>query len=336
MSDSSAQKPSAEKNPAASASTAGMIGNSASMMELFRRIALVARTDSPVLITGESGTGKERVARALHESSVRMEEKLVTVNCAAIPENLIESELFGYEMDAFPGATEAKTGLVESADSGTLFLDEIGDLPLSAQARLLQVIKDHEIRSIGALEPRKVDIRLVAATHKDLQKLVNNGEFREDLLYRINVMQLEIPPLRKRGPDILELAEKKLAEYCERHNVPEKRFSAEAIPVLTSYSWPGNVRELENTIKQAIILTEDVEIPLSHLGLSANSDFEESQETEEPRKKDMSLKDYFQKFVLEHQGHLNETELAKKLGISRKCLWERRQRYNIPRKKKPA
>ncbi len=196
MSDTDPQQ-STEKYPAAHPSTGGMIGNSAPMIELFRRIARVALTDSAVLITGEIGTGKERVAKALHDSSVRKDEKLVTVNCASIPENLIEAELFGYEEDAVPGTSEAK-GLVETADGGTLFLDEIGDLPLSAQARLLQVIKDNEIRRLGSLQPLKVDVRLVAATHKDLQRLVGKGEFREDLLYRINVMQLEIPPLRER------------------------------------------------------------------------------------------------------------------------------------------
>ncbi|MEK9647541.1 MAG: sigma-54 dependent transcriptional regulator [Gammaproteobacteria bacterium] len=335
MSDTDPQQ-STEKYPAAHPSTGGMIGNSAPMIELFRRIARVALTDSAVLITGEIGTGKERVAKALHDSSVRKDGKLVTVNCASIPENLIEAELFGYEEDAVPGTSEAKAGLVETADGGTLFLDEIGDLPLSAQARLLQVIKDNEIRRLGSLQPLKVDVRLVAATHKHLQRLVGKGEFREDLLYRINVMQLEIPPLRERGPDILELAEIKLNEYCLDRNIPAKHFTTEAIPVITSYTWPGNVRELENAIERAVTLPEDIEIPLDHLGLNTHDGLINPSDSSEPPEKDMSLKDYFQKFVLEHQGHLNETELAKKLGISRKCLWERRQRFNIPRKKKTS
>lgn len=328
----------------------GMVGHCPVMVELFRRISKVAKTQSPVLIQGESGTGKELVARALHEGSTRKDARLVSVNCAAIPENLIESELFGHEKDAFPGATSTRTGLVEEANNGTLFLDEISELPLDAQARLLRVLQEHEIRKVGSVQSVQVDIRLVAATHRDLSQLVREGRFREDLYYRINVMPLQIPPLRERCADILELADRKLEKCCERMDIAPKHFSADAIQAITTYPWPGNVRELENVIERAVILTEDSEIPIDLLGLDIelvkiDSLTPELQETvmpesvgdvysEENRPGELSLKDYFRRFVLEHQDQLNETELAKKLGISRKCLWERRQRFDIPRKKK--
>ena len=333
----------------------GMVGHCPAMRELFRRIRKVAETNSPVLIQGESGTGKELVAKAVHDASARKDASMVSVNCAAIPENLIESELFGHEKGAFAGATSNRTGLVETANNGTLFLDEIGELPLEAQARLLRVLQEHEFRKVGSCQSQKVDIRLVAATHRDLKQLVSEGRFREDLFYRINVMPLEIPPLRIRGADILELADKKLEICCDRLGMPRKRFSADAIQAITTYHWPGNVRELENAIERAVILSEGQELPLDLLGLDvqlvkidsladsrADSLAKENLQAgpgddinldNEPGK-DLSLKDYFQRFVLEHQDHMNETQLAKKLGISRKCLWERRQRFNIPRKQK--
>lgn len=325
----------------------GMVGRCPAMIEMFRCIRKVAQTNSPVLIQGESGTGKELVVKALHKASTRKDANLISVNCAAIPENLIESDLFGHEKDAFPGATTTRTGLVEAANNGTLFLDEISELPPDAQARLLRVLEEHEIRKVGSVQSRKVDIRLVAATSRDLKQLTEEGHFREDLFYRINVMPLQIPPLRVRGVDLIELADMKLQLCCNRLNVPQKRFSADAIQVITTYPWPGNVRELENAIERAVILSEDEEIPMELLGLDVElvkidslksapqpDIATDSHTLEETQPENLSLKDYFQRFVLEHQGHMNETELAKKLGISRKCLWERRQRFNIPRKKK--
>ncbi|MEX2366762.1 MAG: sigma-54 dependent transcriptional regulator, partial [Pseudohongiellaceae bacterium] len=305
-----------------------------------------------VLIQGESGTGKELVARALHESSSRCDSNLISVNCAAIPENLIESELFGHEKGAFTGATSTRTGLVEAANNGTLFLDEIGELPLDAQARLLRVLQEKEIRKVGSVQSQKVDVRLLAATHRDLKQFVREGRFREDLFYRINVMPLHLPPLRERGNDILELADKILEATCQRLDAQPMYFSADAIQAITTYPWPGNVRELENAIERAVILSEDAEIPIELLALdvelvkiasinraenAANQKTEDDHSTEEiddDPAEDLSLEEYFQRFVLEHQDQMNETELAKKLGISRKCLWERRQRFDIPRKKK--
>ena len=336
----------------------GMVGSCPAMKELFRRIRKVALTNSSVLIQGESGTGKELVAKALHEASSRKDSNLISINCAAIPENLIESELFGHEKGSFTGATSTRTGLVEAANNGTLFLDEIGELPLEAQARLLRVLQEHEIRKVGSVQSTKVDVRLIAATHRDLQQFVAEDRFREDLFYRINVMPLHIPPLRERGTDILELADKKLEVICNRLGMDLMDFSADAIQAITMYPWPGNVRELENALERAVILTESSEIPIDLLGIDVElieidllnieqiqlnpnnviqlmeSDSDNTQNIDGDPAEDLSLEDYFQRFVLDHQDSMNETQLAKKLGISRKCLWERRQRFGIPRQKK--
>ena len=322
----------------AHAPIAGMIGRCPEMRELFRRVRKVAGAGSPVLINGESGTGKELVARAIHDLSGR-EDPIVAVNCAAIPENLIEAELFGHEKGAFAGAAEARTGLVETADGGTLFLDEIGELPLTAQGRLVRVLQDGEIRKIGAVESRKIDMRLVAASQRDLKQLVAERRFREDLYYRINVMRLQIPPLRERGDDILELAWAILRGTCNRLKTSAMRFSKGAERAITSYHWPGNVRELENAIERAVVLAEGGTIGEDFLAMEKSARnksgagwFRGADSAEAGQ--ELSLEDYFQHFVLEHQDSMTETELARRLGISRKCLWERRQRYGIPRKKK--
>ena len=318
----------------------GMIGSCPQMMELFRRIRKVAQTNSTVLIHGESGTGKELVARAIHNLSTRQNQEMISVNCAAIPENLIESELFGHEKGAFTGATATRTGLVEAANGSTLFLDEIGELPLEAQARLLRVLQENEIRKVGSVQSKKVDVRLVAATHRDLKQLVVDGNFREDLYYRINVMTLVIPPLRDRGNDLLELADTILDRTCSRLKTPIMQFSDLAGRAIANYTWPGNVRELENAIERAVVLAEGNEIGEELLAID-NEAGEATLEPTQPSQpatgepiEELSLEDYFQRFVLEHQDTMNETQLAKKLGISRKCLWERRQRFGIPRKKK--
>ena len=319
----------------------GMIGNCPRMLELFRRIRKVALTNSTVLINGESGTGKELVARAIHNLSCGQGREMISVNCAAIPENLIESELFGHEKGAFIGATATRTGLVEAANESTLFLDEIGELPLEAQARLLRVLQESEIRKVGSVQSQKVDVSLVVATHRDLKQLVIDGNFREDLYYRINVMTLLIPPLRDRGNDILDLAETILLRTCSRLKSPILSFSNTARRAISNYAWPGNVRELENAIERAVVLTETSTIGEDLLAIddefrtddtalvSAAANSIQAEPIEE-----LSLEDYFQRFVIEHQDSMNETQLAKKLGISRKCLWERRQRFGIPRPRK--
>ncbi|RAW08074.1 sigma-54 dependent transcriptional regulator [Halomonas elongata] len=324
-----------------------MIGNCPAMQVVYSRIRKTAPADVTVLIQGESGTGKELVARALHQQSKRAAAPLICVNCAAIPETLIESELFGHEKGAFTGANAARTGLVEAADRGTLFLDEIGELPPDAQARLLRVLQEGEIRKIGSVETRHVDVRLIAATHRDLHSLSKTGEFRLDLYYRLNVMQIDLPPLRDREDDILEIADALLAKACRRHDREGLRLSRAARRVIRDAPWPGNVRELENALERGVILAESHLIHPDDLGLAAPPRQSAAPETrvmsldESPEgdddadTDDLSLEDYFQHFVLEHQDQMSETELAQKLGISRKCLWERRQRLGIPRKKGP-
>lgn len=327
----------------------GMIGECLPMQDLFKKIQKVAPTDSTVLVRGESGTGKELVARALHAQSNRSNGPLISVNCAAIPETLIEAELFGHEKGAFTGANANRKGLVEAADGGTLFLDEIGELPLEAQARLLRLLQEKEVRRVGAVQAKTVDVRLVAATHRDLKMLAKAGKFREDLYYRLHVVELYLPPLRDRADDIEKLARELLIRTTHRMGKSEMRFTEDAIYAINHYSWPGNVRELENAVERAVILCDGNMITPDLLAIEADKDpvfttntpippafsgtghfnVADSQEPEE----DLSLEDYFQRFVLEHQDHMNETELAQKLGISRKCLWERRQRLGIPRKK---
>ena len=345
-----------QNSTTASHAIAGMIGNSDVMHSLYNRIHKVAPTKATVLVRGETGTGKELVAKALHEESPRRDKTIISVNCAAIPETLIESELFGHEKGAFTGAASTREGLVAAADGSTLFLDEIGELPLEAQARLLRVLQEGEVRPIGSVESHKVDVRLVAATHRDLRKLAREGKFREDLYFRINVVQLELPPLRERGRDIITLAEAMLQRYCQEFGKPSLKLSPEAVQAITTYIWPGNVRELENAIQRAVILCED-QAEIGHDLLDIDLDlvkFDEDQESEEggnrsvntqaekTRKihpdptEDLSLEDYFQRFVLEHQDTMNETELARKLGVSRKCLWERRQRFGIPRNRQAS
>lgn len=323
-----------------------MIGECAGMQVVYSRIRKTAPADVTVLIQGESGTGKELVARAIHRQSQRARAPLICVNCAAIPETLIESELFGHEKGAFTGASAARTGLVEAADGGTLFLDEIGELPLDAQARLLRVLQEGEIRKIGSVETRHVNVRLIAATHRDLHGMSKSGEFRLDLYYRLNVMQIDLPPLRERENDILEIADVLLEGACRRHSREGLKLSRAARRDIRDYPWPGNVRELENALERGVILAEGHLIHPDDLGLNHTSipirptaarsmQPTSSIEAPESAEEDLSLEDYFQHFVLEHQDQMSETELAQKLGISRKCLWERRQRLGIPRKKSP-
>src|SRR5690606_781086 len=249
----------------------GMIGRCEAMQQVFQRIAKVAPTDTTVLILGESGTGKELVARAIHEQSARSQAPLIAVNCATLPEGLVEAELFGHEKGAFTGAAGPRMGLVEAADGGTLFLDELGELPLSAQAQLLRVLQDGEIRRIGASASRKVNIRLVAATHRDLAAMVQAGTFRKDLYFRVHVMEIRMPPLRERGDDLLELARFMLDKACRQLHRPPMQFDDEALARMQAYTWPGNVRELENVIERAVILSEGDLVTADLLALPAES-----------------------------------------------------------------
>jgi DNA-binding NtrC family response regulator len=307
----------------------GMIGQSAAMRDVFDRIRRIAPTNSTVVIFGESGTGKELVARAVHDQSPRKDGPFVAVNCASIPEPLIESELFGHEKGAFTGAVGTHAGLVETAEGGTLFLDEIGELPPSAQARLLRVLQDSEVRRVGASKSRKIDVRVLSATHRDLPQRIREGHFREDLYFRLRVLEIRLPPLRERREDLPALAAFLLEKTGKRLGRPVPVLSAEALSAVAAHPWPGNVRELENALERAVILCDSGTIGPELLGL----DLPAGAVREEDLGAFPSLVEYFKRFVQAHEGQLSETELAKRLGISRKALWERRQRFNLPRQK---
>lgn len=318
----------------------GMIGDCPQMQEINNRIHKVAPMNTSVLILGETGTGKELVARAIHEYSPRQSSPLISINCAAIAESLIESELFGYNKGAFTGADKDHPGLIEAADGGTLFLDEIGELSLEIQAHLLRVIQENEVRRVGSTQYRRVDIRLIAATHKNLQQMVENNLFRSDLFFRLNVFDISLPPLRQRGQDII-----KLASYFLKNMVKEMAhnpvvFSKQVLQMFQEYSWPGNIREMQNVIERALILTEDSEITSAHISLFAETKLSSecesisiSEQQQVAVQNALSLDEYLIQFLKIHE-HMTETELAKQLGISRKTLWDKRNRLNIPKKPK--
>ncbi|WP_325107819.1 sigma-54 dependent transcriptional regulator [Luteolibacter pohnpeiensis] len=258
-----------------------IIGVSRSLQEVFKLVGRVARSDAPVLIAGESGTGKELVAKAVHEYSPRRQKELITINCGAIPENLLESELFGHEKGSFTGAIARRAGRFEQADGGTLFLDEIGDMPLSIQVKLLRVLQDGSFSRVGANDTLTTDVRIVAATHKNLASEVASGRFREDLYYRLNVVELRIPALRERPEDIPLLAEYFLQRITKKNGMARIRISAEAISALQSHHWPGNVRELENTIARACALASSnillpADIPLASAPAKAGTRIKDS------------------------------------------------------------
>jgi len=242
-----------------------IIGNSREMREVYEKVAQVAHAATTVLLRGESGTGKELVAQAIHYNSPRSEAPFIRVNCAAIPETLIESEFFGYEKGAFTGAVARKKGRFELADGGTIFLDEVGDLSPMTQVKLLRVLQEHEFERIGGLETLKVDVRIIAATNADLEELMARGVFREDLYYRLNVFAIYLPPLRERKSDILLLADHFMIKYGRQHGKSIQRISTPAIDMLMRYHWPGNVRELENCIERAVLVCEDQVIHSYHL-----------------------------------------------------------------------
>ncbi len=340
----------AQNTESATPAVEAYVGKSLGMRTLMTMANKAAKARSTVLVIGETGTGKELVARHIHQTSERSNKPIISVNCAAIPETLIESELFGYEKGAFTGANAQRVGLIEAADGGTLFLDEIGELPPSAQARLLRFIQEGEIRRIGSVESASVNVRLICATHRNLMELENTDAFRRDLFHRINVLRLELPPLRERGDDIEGLTNWLIKRVAGRLGMEIKPFSDEAYQRLLDYTWPGNVRELEHTIERALVMADSKLITVSDLNLPppipAMSALNKSSVVESPTEapgaksagdmdtEELSLEDYFQRFVLENQDAMNETELAQKLGISRKCLWERRQRFDLPRKRK--
>jgi DNA-binding NtrC family response regulator len=309
----------------------GMIAHCEPMLEVLDRVRRVAVSDTTVLIVGETGTGKELVARAIHSQSELRKQSLVSVNCAAFAEDQIESELFGHERGAFTGALQTKKGLIEVANGATLFLDEIGELSLDAQARLLGVLQDNEIRRVGSNKIIKVEARILAATHKNLAQMVAEQTFREDLYYRLNVFEINLPPLRERGSDIRLLADTILTRMVQRTHRKSMSFDEDAYQQMLHYPWPGNVREMENVVERAVILKHNGSIEAEDLALNSLETDQQLPLYELENR--LSLDDYFVSFVKKYQARYNETELARMLGISRKNLWERRQRLEIPSRK---
>ncbi|MFP4163788.1 MAG: sigma 54-interacting transcriptional regulator [Chitinispirillaceae bacterium] len=307
-----------------------MIGNSGSMREVYRLIAQVAPSITTVLIRGETGTGKELVARAIHQKSPFREGPFIAVNCAALPESLLESELYGHEKGAFTGAHMTRTGKFEAAHNGTLFLDEIGELSLSAQSRLLRVIQEREFHRVGGMEAIKVKVRLITATNRNLEKDVKEKRFREDLFYRLNVFTVLLPPLRERGADVLLLADHFIKKYSRLHRKTVERVSTTAIEMLSSYGWPGNVRELENVIERAVLVSEGKVVEGHDLPPSvqqANTEFSKP------------LSGNFESRVSAYEKELiidalkdtggNQTEAAKLLGTTKRIIQYKIEKLKI-------
>ena len=315
-----------------------LIGKSQGMQEIYSKIEQVADSRTTVLITGESGTGKELVARALHYNSSRRERPFIALNCAALPETLIESELFGHEKGSFTDATARRVGQFELAHSGTLFLDEIGDLSPVTQAKLLRVIQEREFMRIGGVQSIKVDVRIVAATNKNLDDLVRKGQFREDLYYRINVIALLLPPLRERGEDIPLLAKHFLEKRLEEERRPRIEFGKDALDLLTRYSWPGNVRELENFVEQAFIWSQHAaQITPEHLPTLIKNDSRSTSLRDDTLAGRMSLEkavmEFEREIILDALKGTNyvQTHAANLLGISRRMLKYRMDTLGIGR-----
>jgi two-component system NtrC family response regulator len=322
---------------------ASIVGKNASMQEIYQLIEKVAPTTASVLITGESGTGKELVARAIHISSPREKAPFISVNCAALPETLLESELFGHERGAFTGATSLRKGRFELADTGTLFLDEIGDIPLSLQAKLLRVLQERNFERVGGVKPISVDVRIITATNRDLKDEVDKGNFREDLYYRFNVLHIHLPPLRERADDIPMLAEHFIGKFAKLLNKPDLKISGDALRYLTGLPWEGNVRELENTIERAgilcsgdVIQTEDVhpgvageeEVP----NWSPNGEFEKFLPSDLPLPKILSgVEERLLKRALEDANNV-QARAAETLGITKSLLQYKMKKYQLLKK----
>jgi len=301
----------------------GLIGESEAMQKVFSAIAKASSTSATVLILGESGTGKELLARAIHYSSPRASAPFVPVNCGAIPEGLLESELFGHIKGAFTGATETRAGFFQTADGGTIFLDEISETSLSMQVKLLRVLQDKEVCMVGSSRSRRVDVRILASTNKDLYSLVKKGVFREDLFFRINVITIEVPPLRERGDDILLLTQYFANKFAEELGKPTPRFSDNALQVLKNYNWPGNVRELENVIQRLVVMTDGdlIEVP----DLPSLMRFSALRETGLHRTLAEVETEYIRNVLASVDG--NKTRAAEILGIDRKTLREKLKLY---------
>jgi Nif-specific regulatory protein len=306
-----------------------IIGNSPAMREVYALIEKIARTRVTVLLLGESGVGKELVANAIHYSSACSDGPFVKFNCAALPESLIESELFGHEKGAFTGADTPRKGRFEEADGGTIFLDEVGELPLLMQSKLLRVLQEKTFERVGASKPTRVNIRILAATNRDLKEMVAVGKFREDLYYRLNVLQIVIPPLRDRGSDIVTLCDHFIVKFAEENNKVVTGISTPAKQLLANYSWPGNVRELENVIERAVVLCDDEVIhgynlpPSLHEGLGPDDGKKSGLEA----KVEAVEYEYLVDALKNSRG--NMTHAAEALGMTRRILGLRMKKYNL-------
>jgi formate hydrogenlyase transcriptional activator len=307
---------------------AEVVGRSAVLRGVLRQVEVVAATDSGVLIQGETGTGKELIARAIHNLSARRQRPYIKVNCAAIPSGLLESELFGHEKGAFTGAIMRKAGRFEVADKGTLFLDEVGDIPLELQSKLLRVLQEHEFERLGSTRTQQVDVRIVAATHRDLRQMVEDGEFRSDLFYRLHVFPLTVPPLRDRREDIPLLVRHYVHKYSRRMNRRVKTIPSQAMEAFRSYSWPGNVRELQNFIERTVILSPGSVLrpPLAELKQAA---------VQTPSPELSTLEEMEREHVLRAIRKSNwiiggPKGAAARLGMKRTTLAYRIRKLNIP------
>jgi len=296
----------------------GIIGESKAIAKVLEDVIKASKTSATVLITGESGTGKELVARAIHYQSNRATAPFVPVNCGGIPENLLESELFGYVKGAFTGASDSRAGFFQTADGGTIFLDEISETSLSMQVKLLRVLQDKEVCMVGANRTRKVDVRIIAATNKDLHRLVKKSGFRKDLFYRLNVITIEVPPLRDRAEDIFQLISYFTDKFTKEYGDDLPRFSDSSLRVLGSYSWPGNVRELENLVQRVMVMTDGDEISVTDL--PAPMRFSASKHAVTSRTLAEVEAEHIRLVLLNVNG--NKTKAAQILGIDRKTLRE--------------
>ena len=301
----------------------GLIGESRVMQDVYRAIGKAASTNATVLIAGESGTGKELAARAIHYSSPRASAPFVPVNCGSIPETLLESELFGHVKGAFTGAFESRAGFFQTGDGGTVFLDEISNTAMMMQAKLLRVLQDGQIYMVGSAKPRKVDVRVLAATNKDLQTLVRHEVFREDLYFRLNVINITMPPLRERGDDIVTLVSHFASQFAEEVGRSVPRFTDEALQVLKKYHWPGNVRELENLIHRTLVMTDDEHIDLPDLPDTMR--FSVGREAGLDRSLAEVENEHIRNVLASVDG--NKTRAAEMLGIDRKTLREKLKHY---------
>ncbi len=311
-------------------SFASIIGKSKAMQDIFALIQRLSHARSNVLITGRSGTGKELIAKAIHYNSERRAMPLVTVNCSAIPESLLESELFGHEKGAFTGAITSRRGLFETANGGTLFLDEIGDMPLGSQSKLLRVVEAGEVRPVGSDEVKKVDVRIIAATHRDLKELVKHDQFREDLFYRLNVISIHVPDLKDRPEDVSILVEHFMKKYGEQFGKPNIRMTHEASACLIKYTWPGNVRELENVIERSIALSSEEVVDAKdlpeHLFQMKPSDLIDDLATD-----NMPLTEVEKRYIMRilQRTNWHQSKAAQILGIDRKTLYRKIKEYNL-------